>query len=116
MDLFDIFQQYRIERNQSKMSGVGRKASDAAFEASKASISVKALEDKLDHLSLVCMAMCELMEEIGFNKNMLEAKMREIDLRDGKLDGKLVIKKVCSGCNRENAERHISCLYCGTKL
>ena len=116
MDLFDIFQQFRIERNRSKVSNVGRQASDAAFEAGKATISVQFLEDKVDQLSLVCMAMCELMEEIGFNKNMLEAKIREIDLRDGKLDGKYVEKKTCTGCGRDIAARHLSCLYCGKKV
>jgi hypothetical protein len=116
MDLIDIFQQFRIERNRSRVNDVGRQASDATFEAGKASISVNYLEDRVDQLSLVCMAMCELMEEIGFNKNMLEAKIREIDLRDGKLDGKFVEKKVCSGCSREVAARHLSCLYCGTTV
>jgi hypothetical protein len=59
------------------------------------------------------MAMCELLEEIGFNKDMLETKIREIDLRDGKRDGKFSEEKACSACGRKMASRHVVCLWCG---
>ena len=60
--------------------------------------------------------MCELMEEVGFDKKMLADKIREIDLRDGQLDGKLAIAVDCEGCGRALADRHIQCLYCGVKV
>ena len=116
MDLFDIFQQFRIESNSAQTTNAKRRASEASFESGMNSVDIKVLEDKVDHLSLVSMAMCELLEEIGFNKKMLEAKIREIDLRDGKVDGKFVEKKTCSGCSRELAARHVRCMYCGTKV
>lgn len=53
------------------------------------------------------------MEEIGFSKKMILAKIKEIDLRDGKLDGKLTRQHICNGCSRPIAPRHVKCLYCG---
>jgi len=113
MDFFDIFQQYRIEKSS-------RDAKQSVFEAKRKSsdneISIRTLEAKIDHLSLVCMAMGELLEEVGFSKKMLLNKIEEIDLRDGKLDGKLAPSNKCQSCSRKVAARHVSCLYCGTKI
>ena len=113
MDLFDIFQQYRIEKTRNEALS---EAGDAKHRTISNEINISELEAKLDHLSLVCMAMSELFEEIGFSKAMLLKKIEEIDLRDGKLDGKIAPTNTCSGCNRVVAPRHVSCLYCGTKI
>lgn len=113
MDFFDIFQQYRIEKStREAQKGV----SEAKLKSTSNEISIRTLEAKIDHLSLVCMAMGELLEEVGFSKNMLLQKIEEIDLRDGKLDGKLAPSNTCQSCSRTVAARHVSCLYCGTKI
>ena len=110
---FDIFQQYRIEKSSlDSKQGIG----EAKRKSSDNEISIRTLEEKIDHLSLVCMAMGELLEEVGFSKKMLLNKIEEIDLRDGKLDGKLSPSNTCKSCSRTVATRHISCLYCGTKI
>ena len=84
MVFFDIFQQYRIEKSSlDSKQGIG----EAKRKSSDNEISIRTLEAKIDHLSLVCMAMGELLEEVGFSKKMLLNKIEEIDLRDGKLDG-----------------------------
>ncbi len=109
IDIYSMFQQFRV-------SEIEKDAADANYQAVGNSVDIRSLQDQVDHLSLVCLAMCELMEEIGFNKSMLEAKIREIDLRDGRLDGKFVQKRTCSSCSRDIAARHVKCLYCGTKV
>lgn len=43
------------------------------------------------------------------------AKVQEIDLRDGKLDGKAgaAPARSCPSCQRMLSQRHRRCLYCG---
>jgi hypothetical protein len=106
MDLYDIFQNFRIK-------DMGKSATDAKFKSAKNEIDIRTLQDQVDHLSLVTFAMCELLENIGFNKNMLQQKIQEIDLRDGSLDGRLLKKYTCTKCKRDIAGRHVKCLYCG---
>ncbi len=107
-NLYDLFQNFRISKAHERVG-------DAFAHSRDNRTSIQVLEDKIDHLSLVCMAMCELLEEVGFNKNMLEGKIREIDLRDGKLDGRFENKVICEGCNRTLASRHYICIYCGAE-
>jgi hypothetical protein len=109
MDFYDIFQNFRI-------TGVRYEADKAAIKGTGNTVDIMKLQDQVDHLSLVCQAMCELMEDMGFNKKMLAAKIQEIDLRDGKIDGKQSKQHSCKGCNRPLADRHIKCLYCGVSV
>ena len=111
--LFDIFQQYRIEKNHAEAL---TRAGEAKGKAIDNNFSIRVLESKVDHLSLVCMAMSELLEEVGFSKSKLLSKIEEIDLRDGKLDGKVSPSNKCDNCSRVIASRHTTCLYCGTKV
>ena len=64
---------------------------------------VKQLEEEVDSLTLIAMAMWELLGKAeGFYLKDLEARMQEIDLRDGKLDGKYSVNaNVCTKCNRQ---------------
>lgn len=106
MKFYDVIQNFRI-------NDVAR---ESESRANTNEITMRGLQDQIDHLSMICLAMSELLEEIGFNKEMLVAKIQEIDLRDGKLDGKYQPAIKCPGCGRKLAPRHVSCLYCGTKI
>ena len=110
---FDIFQQYRIEKTRSDALG---KAAEAKSKTVDNKVSIRELQEQVDHLSLVTMAMSELLEEVGFSRKMLIKKIEEIDLRDGKLDGKLLSTNTCPECSRVVAPRHARCIYCGTKI
>ncbi len=76
------------------------------------------LSRRLDQLTLATMAMWELIrDQTALSENDLLDKMQEIDLRDGKADGKLVSGiKTCKACNRPVNPRHKKCLYCGAEL
>jgi hypothetical protein len=108
-DLYDLFQNFKIDTTNNRVT-------DVKYTADINKVSIESLQTQVDHLSLVCQAMCEMMENIGFSKAMLASKIKEIDLRDGKLDGKFVPKKTCNKCYREVAARHVKCLYCGTAV
>ena len=73
IDIYDIFQNFRMRQ-------VAKDVGEARRQVSDTSITLRELQDKVDHLSVVCLAMCELLEEIGFNKSMLISKIEEVDM------------------------------------
>ena len=97
-------------------------AADAKLKVLRSSAKVTAsnrlvqdLEDRLDKLLLVNMAMWELLKaRTELTEEDLLGKVQEIDLRDGRADGK-VSKTVaeCPKCGRTMSPRHKKCLYCG---
>ncbi len=56
-----------------------------------------------------------LKEQHGYTDEELIHRVEDIDLRDGKLDGKVARKPnpPCKQCNRPIIGRHAVCLYCG---
>ena len=75
------------------------------------------LADRIDRLSLVCMAMWSLIQD---KTNLTEAdllkRVHDIDIMDGVEDGKASKSiSVCANCGRTLSARHKRCLYCGTE-
>ena len=108
-------------RSSRSMSEAANRASEKRVqnltgeEARKADVRV--LEAEIDKLSLICMAMWRLLEErTSLTEKDLLDKVSELDLQDGKADGKLA-KPVsrCVACNRVMSRRHTRCLYCGAE-
>ena len=87
----------------------------ASTEAHSTEIRVRALEDSLARTLMICEAMWELVRDKGgLTDADLFAKIEEVDLRDGVLDGKNHVKTVpCPQCQRTVSTRHARCLYCG---
>lgn len=67
---------------------------------------------------MISMAMAKLLDERGvFSEQELEAKVREVDLSDDMLDGKLRLEpNPCPKCRRVVAARRRFCLYCGAPM
>ena len=76
------------------------------------------LQGRTDRIALTTMAMFALMSErLGITEADLEAKMEEIDLADGKLDGKVRVESnECPSCQRPISKRHKKCMYCGSAI
>ncbi len=92
-------------------------AARARSTAGSAKREVTNLEDRLDRLSLVCMAMWSLIQDkTKLTEDDLLERVKMIDLMDGVEDGKASrsIQK-CHACNRVMAQRHRKCLYCGAE-
>src|SRR5262245_20759834 len=51
--------------------------------------TVRYLEHQVERLSLALMAVAEVLRDRGIPEAEIEAKVREIDLRDGQLDGRV---------------------------
>ena len=79
---------------------------------------IRVLEQQVGHLTLTSIAMAEILRDhLDISGELIEAKIREIDLRDGKLDGTFrPSAKTCKGCGRVSSPMSASCLYCGTTL
>jgi len=101
-------------------AGSGASASQAARASSTAGAAkrdVTHLEDRLERLSLVCMAMWSLLQDkTKLTEADLLERVKMIDLMDGVEDGKATrtVQK-CRACNRVMSPRHRKCLYCGEK-
>lgn len=74
------------------------------------------LEKRLDKLLLLSQAMWELLKEkTNLTETDLAEKVTELDLRDGKIDGKYTKPLIkCSKCESAICYKYDKCLFCGT--
>ena len=113
--MHSIFNAAQSDNHLFATSYANMKASQAASEADRAAASVQHLEGRLDRLLLVSMSLWELLKErTDLTEDDLLAKVQEVDLRDGRPDGKVsrTVKK-CPQCKRTMSPKHQRCLYCG---
>ena len=106
---FDLFQHFRI--NQT-----GKSADSAGLKANESLVEIRRLQDQIDHLSLVTQALCEFLQERGFDRSRLEAKVKEIDMRDERPASAYPNTKNCAKCKRVVSKRHLRCVYCGASV
>lgn len=89
----------------------------AEAEAQRARGTAEHVEDRLDRLVLVNMALWSLLrEKTGLTEQDLMDRVQQVDLSDGQLDGKArkPLAK-CPDCDRVMSPRHKRCLYCGAE-
>jgi len=86
-------------------------------QAERAANLVRELEQRLEKLTLVSMAVWSLVQEkTDLTEDDLLARVREIDLMDGQEDGKAKKQLAkCPDCGRTMSPRHNRCLYCGAE-
>ena len=108
---WNIFQSLQIRSTQTV-------ADDASYKSRRNEKDIALLEEKIDALSLACHAMWELLKEKnGVTNELLDSKIQELDLKDGKLDGKLALNiKNCPECGHKINKRHTNCFYCGADI
>jgi len=88
----------------------------ASNAASAARHQGEMLQADVDKLFMITQALWELLKtEHGYTDELLVNKITEIDLSDGKLDGKVARKERpdCPSCGRKMG-RHPVCVWCGT--
>ena len=109
MNLFDIFQHFRINSVQTT-------SSQAVARSYQNSSDLRIVEEKVESLALICQAMWELLEDKGYSSADLLKKIEEIDLRDGQLNGKITKITHCPECNHKLGKRHNQCFWCGAQI
>lgn len=107
---------------RSDGSVVGRDATIAAGHAgadARRALQVnEELERRVERLSLMTEALWTLLRErLGLTDEELLSMAEEIDLSDGKLDGRVNrTSSACTSCGRMVSARHVKCIYCGTPV
>lgn len=76
------------------------------------------LRRHVDRLTLACQAMWELIRDRGLaTEAELEEKVLEVDLRDGKADGRIASQVItCPSCGSNTNSRRTQCVMCGAPL
>ena len=88
----------------------------AESKAARAEEKVRALSDEIERLLMITEALWEILkEQHGYRDDDLAHKIRDIDLRDGKLDSRVAPSGVaqCPTCNRTLEKNRSYCIYCG---
>lgn len=106
--LWEFYQMRQIGEAQSA-------AASGAQAASDAKAGMQGIQARLDKLTLINMAMWSLLQEVSdLTEEDLIERIKQIDLSDGQLDGKVRSKaQQCPQCNRVMSSKHSRCLYCG---
>ncbi len=75
---------------------------------------VAELEERVDRLALLSMAMWTLLKKnTELDDEELMKQVTALDLQDGKLDGSVYASVIeCPECHRPVSRRHRKCLYC----
>ena len=86
-----------------------------ASARNESDVRARRLEEKLEGLLLVNMALWTFVRDtLGVTEQQLQERVRDLDLTDGKLDGKIrATVRSCPTCGRKVSTRHQRCLYCG---
>lgn len=115
MSLFDVL--WNVSQ-ESRISRAGAQAHEAASGIGRVRDENQDLQRKVETLSLACQALWELVREReGLDDSVLLRKIEEIDLRDGRRDGKIAGGSVtCPACGKSNRSTRRQCLYCGTSV
>ncbi|PCJ62161.1 MAG: hypothetical protein COA79_05590 [Planctomycetota bacterium] len=92
----------------------------ARADAREAKTEVGQLKAETERLLIITEALWKILkEEHGYNDEKLLQHIQDIDLKDGKLDGRVAKQggpKPCPECQRPISSRHFNCLYCGAEL
>jgi hypothetical protein len=118
--LWELYQLGRIQQVQQEASHALGSANRAKSDLGAMQREVTMLEQQVERLTLATVAMIEILRDRhGVSEAEFEARVREIDLRDGRLDGKLQQSRPpqnCPSCRRPNGSTRAACLYCGAAL
>mgnify|MGYP004142731505 CR=1 FL=1 len=112
------------DTNRYRTSNTGNLAADRMVERMAGARARKAadnaenrewIEERIERLTLVCMAMWSLLQDkTNLTEEDLLERVKMLDLMDGVQDGKATrTVKRCPHCNRPMSPRHTRCLYCG---
>lgn len=113
--MFDLL--YDLHQN-ARIAGAEAAADQSTHKAERAAERIEDVQERIDKLSLLNYALWSLLQErIGVTEAELLARVQELDMKDGKLDGRVSSGIInCKDCNRPLSQRHRKCLYCGYEL
>jgi len=90
-----------------------------AQRSSVGSSEILELEEKVERLLIVTEALWNILrEKLSLEEQELVRRMVQIDLRDGKLDGRVAPSppQQCPKCNRTLPKGKSRCMFCGEPI
>lgn len=105
---YDLWQDSKIERARYAAER-GEQTAQGAKDA------VRRLEDRVNKLTLINMALWSLLKETtDLTDEALARRVAELDASDGQIDGRTRPRIVaCPQCGQTLSQKHNRCLYCG---
>ena len=90
-------------------------AEKAESRARSTELDLTRLNARVEALTLACQAMWELLRDrTDLTDEDIQQRMHEVDLRDGRADGRLRgVAQDCEQCGRPANARRGYCMYCG---
>jgi hypothetical protein len=116
MDLFCVLSG-EFARAQARQAGNAALA--ASHRASKASDEVEFLRADIEKLMMISEALWGILKEKhGYTDSELVRRVEQVDMKDGKLDGKVAksLPKKCPSCDRTIQGKRSRCLWCGQRV
>lgn len=116
MDLFCLLSSEFSKAQSRQASNEALSASHRASKASDEAIFLKADLEKLMMITEVLWSI--LKQHHGYTDADLVHKVEQIDMKDGKLDGKVAksAPMKCPSCNRTIQKKRSRCLWCGCRV
>lgn len=103
-------------RQQATAQAADIAAERAAATANRARSDVEMMQADIEKLLMVTQALWTMLrDEHGYTDDQLIQKVQEIDLSDGRLDGKVAKQQpsTCPQCGRAVSARRPFCVFCG---
>ncbi|MDH3539519.1 MAG: hypothetical protein OEP52_05965 [Acidimicrobiia bacterium] len=100
----------------SRMLGkkIGMTASAASFSTGSASGDLHDVHERIDRVLMVIEAMWSLLEESGYTREQLVARIEELDAADGRADGRSTPPaQPCPQCGAAINAGAAICQFCG---
>lgn len=112
---FLFVHQWKVSRDSRLSSKVANQAKHRVADFGEDLAGMKKNQEKL---MMVVEALWMLLKaEHGYSDEILNDLIRKIDMKDGKLDGKVDVQPVsCPECGRTIIKGQEKCLYCGKEL
>lgn len=109
---------WNLHRTTNTPAAVAFEVQDARRASQDAQLRSRQLEARCDRALLVCEALWTLLrDKMGVTEEELVDRVNQVDLSDGKLDGKVRRPAVdCPKCRRKVARRFPRCVYCGAEV
>jgi hypothetical protein len=114
MSILDLFSQLDFNSSQSPSATDSNKT----VVQNDTTIRITELENRLNRLSMISMALWKILKKQtpDLTDAQLYELVKEIDLRDGKLDGQYIPEaKACPNCGKMMNPQYTQCLYCGAE-
>ncbi len=106
-------------RDYSGRANADMTSARAAAKAAEAQTEVELMRADVERLLMITEALWSILkEQHGYTDEELMRRVEEIDLRDGKTDGKVAkqLQPLCPNCNRTLTHNLPRCMYCGTEI